>query len=64
VTIEIKGPCPFCGGDDLYVREIYNMICGSVKYSVSCDTCGTRGPEGFNEQNGILLWNQLRADSE
>lgn len=48
-TMEIK-PCPFCGSEDLYVRD-------NSGHYVACKNCDAYGPYGKGDEEAIQLWN-------
>lgn len=47
--MEIK-PCPFCGSEDLYVRD-------NSGHYVACKNCDAYGPYGKDDEEAIQLWN-------
>lgn len=43
-------PCPFCGSEDLYVRD-------NSGHYVACKNCDAYGPYGKDDEEAIQLWN-------
>ena len=50
-------PCPFCGGFDLEIDEVY-YDWDTSSHFVLCIDCMARGPEGKNEEEAKKLWNR------
>ena len=48
-------PCPFCGGDDLFIANgpPENDWC-----AVKCISCDTTGPTDYSDPHAIVLWNR------
>lgn len=49
---ELKS-CPFCGGEDLQVINVYGE-----DYYVDCLTCTACGPSGDTYEEAIEAWNR------
>jgi len=45
-------PCPFCGcSGDL------RSLGGGIKQVVQCNSCGSSGPQMWDEANAVKIWN-------
>ena len=55
---ELK-PCPFCGGKDLQVVNVYGE-----DYYVDCQTCTTCGPSADTYEEAIEAWNRRAEDGK
>lgn len=68
--IKLK-PCPFCGGDNLYVVNVQGYLDSTV--GVFCNWCKVTVIHEDNEQEGdipdtrrraIIAWNRRAKDAE
>ena len=51
-------PCPFCGGTEVYVKNIVFRDNEVYGYQARCNDCLARAPMASNRNRAILYWNQ------
>ena len=47
-------PCPFCGCTDIMVWRISHI----GPYAARCPNCITYGPQRYDEEEAVALWNR------
>lgn len=52
MTIPPIAPCPFCG-----CSADPRWLGGGIKVVVVCNSCGSSGPEMWQEDNAVKIWN-------
>jgi len=55
-TIITLVPCPFCKNDDILEFVDLGFV-GATYYCVTCQNCGSRGPNGATYQAAADAWN-------
>ena len=50
---EIASNCPFCGGDNITIRNQDNKI-----FWMACMDCDSNGPNRMDRRNAIGIWNR------
>lgn len=57
--VQLEADCPFCGHDQVFIKEELDDEGDDYVYQAECSNCGARGPQAFESKNNALRsWNK------
>lgn len=55
----LKADCPFCGHDQVFIKEELTDDGEEYFYQAECNNCGAKGPAAFEDQDdAVRQWNK------